>query len=1022
MITILANLLKPVVIPMGVSEADLLYYLNAVSGYLTALLVLLALVVVVMVGAVKIKKGWKAFARIQSVLVFLAAAVIIVNQICYGPLYNNISGFLNASKVELADDVVAQSLETIEKIGEGGIVLAKNDDLLPLQENVKKLNVFGWDSIHPLLGGTGSSASSAAAATDLLGSLENAGYEVNETLTKMYRDYRDERPAIDMNSMDLTLPEPTMDYYTDEMLEEAKEFSDTALLVFGRPGGEDYDLPTDMNAVIHGTYNTAKTVSVQPDNYTYFNMTYENNGDYDDFEEGESYLELSATEEKLVDLVCANFSNVIVVINATNTMELGWVDEYEQIKSVLLAPAPGVAGFAGLGKIISGEVNPSGKTADTYVKDLFATPYINNIGDHSFTNVDDMKKTIAKADSTYEGSAAFVNYNEGIYVGYKFYETAAEEGLIDYDETVQYPFGYGLSYTTFDRTISGFKDAGDSITFDVKVKNTGDTAGKDVVEIYYTPPYTNGGIEKASANLIDFEKTDLLEPGASQTVSFTIAKEDMASYDSECKKTENGGYILEAGEYRISVRSDSHTIVDEVTFTVKEDVDYSKDGRESDQQTAVNQFEDYSRGDFVQLSRADGFANYGEAVKEPEAAAYEMDEETQAAVQASAAGYYESSVYDNDGDAMPVMGEKNGVVLADLAGLSYDDEKWDALLDELSFKDMTTLVNVGGWQTVEIKSIEKRATSDCDGPAGLNNFVTGSYGTTFPSEVLMAQTWSKELALEIGTSMGSEFAAAENYGWYGPAMNLHRSAFAGRNFEYFSEDGILSAYMASNEQLGAAQWGVYSYIKHFVLNDQETNRCGILLTYASEQAIRENYLKPFEKTVKNYTGKSLAVMAAYNWIGTKPCYANSNLLNEVLRGEWGFEGLVESDYDGSYGFMISDNAMRNGTDLMLGYGSYDTNKLDAKSATLANAMRRASKNILYTIVNSGYYSEGTPLATEDHMGNLFHTINTSAAAVLGMLEVLLILWQILTRKKARKKAAQADEGNTAAADGQEEDR
>lgn len=1020
MITILANLLKPVVIPMGVSEADLLYYLNAVSGYLTALLVLLALVVVVMVGAVKIKKGWKAFARIQSVLVFLAAAVIIVNQICYGPLYNNISGFLNASKVELADDVVAQSLETIEKIGEGGIVLAKNDDLLPLQENVKKLNVFGWDSIHPLLGGTGSSASSAA-ATDLLGSLENAGYEVNETLTKMYRDYRDERPAIDMNSMDLTLPEPTMDYYTDEMLEEAKEFSDTALLVFGRPGGEDYDLPTDMNAVIHGTYNTAKTVSVQPDNYTYFNMTYENNGDYDDFEEGESYLELSATEEKLVDLVCANFSNVIVVINATNTMELGWVDEYEQIKSVLLAPAPGVAGFAGLGKIISGEVNPSGKTADTYVKDLFATPYINNIGDHSFTNVDDMKKTIAKADSTYEGSAAFVNYNEGIYVGYKFYETAAEEGLIDYDEMVQYPFGYGLSYTTFERSISGFKAADDEVTFDVKVKNTGNVAGKDVVEIYYTPPYTNGGIEKASANLIDFEKTELLEPGATQTVSFSIPKEEFASYDSEGKKIENGGYILEAGDYVVSVRSDSHTVIAEETFTVKEDVDYSKEGRESDQQVAVNQFEEYSRGDFVQLSRADGFANYEDAVKAPAADAYEMDEDTQLAVQASAAGYYDGSQYDSD-DEMPTMGEKNGVVLADLAGASYEDEQWDALLDELSFKDMTTLVNVGGWQTAEIKSIEKRATSDCDGPAGLNNFVTGSYGTTFPSEVLMAQTWSKDLALEIGTSMGSEFAAAENYGWYGPAMNLHRSAFAGRNFEYFSEDGILSAYMASNEQLGAAQWGVYSYIKHFVLNDQETNRCGILLTYASEQAIRENYLKPFEKTVKNYTGKSLAVMAAYNWIGTKPCYANSNLLNEVLRGEWGFEGLVESDYDGSYGFMISDNAMRNGTDLMLGYGSYDTNKLDAKSATLANAMRRASKNILYTIVNSGYYSEGTPLATEDHMGNLFHTINTSAAVVLGMLEVLLILWQILTRKKARKKAAQADEGNTAAADGQEEDR
>lgn len=1004
MITILASILKPILIPMGVSEADLLFYLNAVSGYITVLIVALALVVAVMIAAVKIKKGWKAFARLQAVLAFFLAALLCVNGVCYGPLYNNVSGFLNASAVELADDVVAQSLSTIEKIGEEGIVLTKNNGVLPLTQETTKLNVFGWDSIHPLLGGTGSSASSAAAATDLLASLENAGYEVNQTLVDFYKDYRDERPAIDMNSMDLTLPEPTAESYTEEMLEEAKAFSDTALLVFGRPGGEDYDLPTDMNAVIHGTYNTAETVSVQPENYTYFNMTYENNGDYDDFEEGESYLELSVTEENLVELVCANFDNVIVVINATNTMELGWVDEYEQIGAVLLAPAPGVAGFEGLGKIISGEVNPSGRTADTYVKDLMSTPYINNIGNHSYTNVDDMKETIAKADSTYEGSAAFVNYVEGIYVGYKFYETAAEEGLIDYSETVQYPFGYGLSYTTFDKTISGFKDKGDEVTFDVKVTNTGEVAGKDVVEIYYTPPYNNGGIEKASANLIDFEKTELLEPGKSQTISFTIAKEDMASYDSEEMKVEGGGYILEAGDYTISVRSDSHTVLAEETFTVEEDIVYSE-GRSTDQTAVTNQFEEYSRGDFTQLSRKDGFANYAEATAAPEASAYEMDVETQAAVEASAAGFYDSAQYDDEADEAPVTGADNGVVLADLAGLDYDDEKWDQLLDELSFDDMTTLVNVGGWQTAEIKSIEKRATSDCDGPAGLNNFITGSYGTTFPSEVLIAQTWSKELALETGSSMGSEFAAAENYGWYGPAMNLHRSAFAGRNFEYYSEDAVLSAYMASNEQLGAAQWGVYSYIKHFVLNDQETNRCGILLTYASEQAIRELYLKPFEQTVKNYTGKSIAVMAAYNWIGTKPCYANSNLLNNVLRDEWGFQGMVESDYDGSYGFMISDNAMRNGTNLMLGYGSYDTNTLDKKSATLANAMRQSCKNILYTIVNSGYYSEGTPLETEDHMGALFLKLNLTAGITLGALEVLLILWQVFSRKKAKRAAA-----------------
>ncbi len=1002
MTEILVKLLSPILLPMGVSSADLTFYLNAVNNYLAILALSFILMIVVLIGAVRVKKGMKLFVRFQAVLAFLLVVVLSVNGICYGPLYNNVSGYLNASKVELADDTVAQSLDTIRKIGEEGIVLAENDGVLPLKEDTNKLNVFGWASIAPLLGGTGSSASSAAAATDILQSLEAAGFETNQTLTDMYKKYRSERPVIDMNGQDLTLPEPTADYYTEEIMEEAKSFSDTAVVVIGRCGGEDYDLPVDMNAVIHGTYNVADEVSVAPANYTYFNAVYENNGDYDDFEEGESYLELSRTEEQMIDLVCSEFDKVIVIINASNTMELGWVEDYEQIGAVLLAPSPGVAGFEALGGILNGSVNPSGRTADTFVRDLLDTPTIHNIGDHSFTNVDDMKKKIARYDTAYEGSAAFVNYVEGIYTGYKFYETAAEEGLIDYDEVVKYPFGYGLSYTTFEKSMESFKSKDDEVTFDVKVTNTGDMAGRDVVEIYYTPPYTNGGIEKASANLIDFAKTDVLEPGDSQTISFAIPKEEMASYDSKEIKVEGGGYILEAGEYAVSVRADSHTVLAEETFEVDEDIDYSSEGRSSDQTAATNQFEEYSRGDFTELSRADGFANYEEATAAPSEDAYEMDEETRAAVEANTVGAYDGTVYDNDADVMPEMGVDNGMELAELAGASYDDEKWEQLLDQMSFEDMTTLINVGGWQTAEIKSIGKIATSDCDGPAGLNNFITGSYGTTFPSEVLMGQTWSKDMAVEIGASMGSEFAAAENYGWYGPAMNLHRSAFAGRNFEYYSEDGVLSGYMASGEARGAAQFGVYPYLKHFALNDQEVNRCGILLTYASEQAIRENYLKPFERAVKDFEGKSLAVMSSFNWIGIVPSCANSNLLNNVLRGEWGFQGMVESDYDGSYGYIITENSVRNGNDLMLGYGSFDSNKLNADSATLAVAMRQACKNILYTVVNSGYYSEGTPIATENNMDKLFKTVNISAGVILGVGELLLLIYLVLKLKKKKE--------------------
>lgn len=1007
MIDILAKWLSPILLPMGVSYADLLFYLNAVSKYLLLFAAAVVILVIVLIVARKVKKGWKCFVRVEAVLAFLLTAVVLVNAVCYGPLENNLSAYLNASKVELADDTVAQSLATIQKIGEEGIVLLKNENsTLPIASDVTKVNVFGWASISPLIGGTGSSASSAAAATDILMSLHDAGYETNQSLTDMYSAYRAERPVSDMFGQDLTLPEPTAAYYTDALMEEAKAFSDTAIVVIGRGGGENYDLPTDMNAVINGTYNIAEQVSVTPDTYPYTKVSYTNNGDYDDFDAGEHYLELTNTEEAMIERVCAQFDNVIIVINACNPMELGWVDENASIGAVLYAPAPGVQGFAALGKILNGTVNPSGKTADIFPKDLLSTPYINNIGIHAYTNVDDLKASIAAADATYQGSAGFVNYVEGIYVGYKFYETAAAEGLLQYDDAVQYPFGYGLSYTTFEKKIENFKDEGENITFTVNVTNTGKVAGKEAVEIYYTPPYTNGGIEKASVNLIDFEKSGLIQPGKSEKIYFSIAKEDMASYDATQIKVAGGGYILEAGEYAISVRANAHVVEDEKTFTVSADVDYGTDGRASDDTAATNRFEDYARGSFEQLSRADGFANYEKTCTRVLAAEeYRMDDATRALVEKNVMGTYDGTRFDNAADEAPTMGAKNGLELAEMTGLAYDDAKWEALLDQLSFADMEKLVNAGGWQTAEIKSVGKVATSDCDGPAGLNNFITGAYGTTYSSQVLMAQTWSKEIAQEIGTSMGSEFAAAENYGWYGPAMNLHRSAFAGRNFEYYSEDGVLSGIFAAHEANGAAQFGVYPYFKHFALNDQELNRTAILLTYASEQAIRETYLKPFEMAVKNFTGKAMAMMSAYNWIGAVPTVANGDLLNTVLRDEWGFRGMVISDYAGSYGFMISDNSLRNGNDLMLGYGSYESNKLSKKNPSLSLAMRQASKNILYTVANSGYYLQGQPVDTVNHMDALFGQINRMAAGVLIALEVLLLAVQFISRKRKKKVVA-----------------
>ncbi|MCD7843623.1 MAG: glycoside hydrolase family 3 C-terminal domain-containing protein [Clostridiales bacterium] len=996
MLQLLINLLTPLFTSMGVSAADVQTYANTLSSYIYAIFALIVALIVVLIAAHWVKKGARHVVRWSAVVAVVLVIGILANVICFGPMYSTLSPVLNGS-VELSDETVAASTAIVQELGEEGIVLAKNDGTLPLDDTTN-LNVFGWASTNPIYGGTGSGSSSTESNVSILQSLADAGFTTNETLTQMYTDYCAERPEVGMSTQDWTLPEPTTDYYTDEIMSEAKEFSDTAVIVIGRSGGEGADLPTDMYAVIHGTYNIASEVSTVPDSYGYTNASYTNNGDYDDFDEGEHYLELSNTEEAMIDLVCSNFDNVIVIVNANNTMELGWTDEYDNISAVLLAPGAGASGFAALGEILNGTVNPSGKTADTFVKDLTDTPTWNNAGAYNYTNISDIQDANTAADAAYQGTAAFVDYVESIYVGYKYYETASDDGVIDYGAKVQYPFGYGLSYTTFEQVMENFSVSDTTITFDVTVTNTGTVAGKDVVEVYYTPPYTDGGIEKASVNLVQYAKTETLDAGASQTISFSIDLEELASYDSSCIKTANGGYILEAGDYTISVRSDSHTVLDEETFTLDEDIDYSVTGRESDGAVATNQFEDYSAGDVTYLSRANGFANYDEVTAAPTDEDYEMDDDTKAAVELSLVATYDSTLYDDDSDEMPTTEADNGLTLSDLTGLAYDDETWDSLLDQMSVDDMITLVCLGGWQTAEITSVGKVATNDCDGPAGLNNLLTGAQGTAFGTEVLMAQTWNTELAYRLGEAMGDEYAEVDNYGWYGPAMNTHRSAFAGRNFEYYSEDGVLAGYFTAAQVNGAASKGVYAYIKHFALNDQETNRCAVLLTYSNEQAIREIYLKPFEICVKNYEGTGLAVMSSFNWIGTVPCGANGNLLNNVLRDEWGFVGFVETDYDGGYGYMIADHSVRNGNDLMLGFTvNTGDNEFTNLSATMVQALRQASKNILYVVGNSGYYTNESTSGGLSNMMKMFLTIDIAGGVVLLAIEaIVLIRW---TRKR-----------------------
>lgn len=909
---------------LAINMDDVLNVLKSCKPYLIALGIVLVLAIAVTVACMKMKKASKKLIRKETWIAALLAVVVIVNLICFIPMSSMIS--LATGNGTITDETSGEATELCAEIAEEGIVLLKNENILPLAD-ASNLNVFGWASTNPCYGGTGSgSLSDAYETTSLLQGLTNAGFKLNTELSDFYTAYRADRPEVGMWSQDWTLPEPTADSYTDEMMNAAKEFSNTAMVIITRVGGEGADLPTDVSAV---TYT-------------------DNSTEYKDFEAGEHYLQLSQTEKDMLDLVCSNFDDVVLVYNGANAMELGFTKEYSQIKSVLWCPGTGQSGFEALGEIVAGTVNPSGKTSDTFVADLTATPAYNNFGSYNYDNMEEFKVTsknfiTGEDESSYP---SFVNYVDNIYVGYRFYETATVEGLIDYDKEVVYPFGYGLSYTTFTQEMGTVTENDGTISFDVTVTNTGNTAGKDVVEVYYNPPYTNGGIEKAAANLIDFEKTQLLEPGASETITITFDVEDMASYDSTGAKA----YVLEEGDYLISVRSDSHTVIAEQTYTVASTIVYDENNnRSTDEITVTNQFAD-AQGDVTYLSRADQFANYAAATAAP--ASLSMADAVKATFMNNS--NYNPEDYNNAEDEMPVTGASNGLKLADMRGLEYDDTKWESLLDQLTVSDMDTMIAIAGYQTSAAGSVGKLQTIDCDGPASINNNFTGTGSIGFPSAVMIASTWNKDIAMRFGESIGKMADEMGVSGWYAPAMNTHRSAFAGRNFEYYSEDGILSGYMAANAVIGAEKHGVYAYIKHFALNDQETNRCNMLCTWATEQSIREIYLKPFEIAVKD--GGAKAVMSAFNYIGTTPAGADDALLNTVLRDEWGFRGFVLTDYFGVYGYMDADREIRNGNDAMLVAYDTETNHLtDKSSATSVKAMRQACKNIMYTVVNSRAY-------------------------------------------------------------------
>ncbi|MFD6166709.1 glycoside hydrolase family 3 C-terminal domain-containing protein, partial [Oerskovia sp. NPDC060287] len=732
------------------------------------------------------------------------------------------------------EDVDAAAKTLVEEIAAGGIVLAKNEaGALPIAPSAR-VTMLGRAAADPVFGGSGSGSVDTNSAVTARDGLENAGFEVNDQVFTTIEAFAAENPRgyIEMDRPDIS------SYYVGELpvseyeaqAASFEQYSDAAIVYVGRPGGEGGDLTQDM-------------------------------ADWDEnAEPGQHQLELNKDERDLIALAKESFETVVVVVNASTTVEMGDLQDDPGVDAILLAGSPGATGLDALGDILAGDVNPSGRTSDLWAADFTADPTFANFGGFVYDNIEASfpVPAIEKATSnaTLTPDAPFVNYAEGIYFGYRYYETAAAEGFIDYDQAVVYPFGYGLSYTDFSwkvvATEAGAVDGKISVT--VEVTNTGTTAGKDVVELYYSAPYTAGGIEKSEVVLGGFTKTGLLEPGASETVTIDLAVEEMASYDH----LDETAYVLEAGDYAITLRTDSHTIApgtEPITYTVDSDVVYSGDNhRSTDLAEVTNQFDDVSAqfsseptdGKILMMSRAD-FA--GTFPKAPTADMLVADEAVQAGFQpwdadAAAAAF--------DGE-MPTTGAQTDLTLVDMRGLAKDDPKWDELLDSIAVGDMTSMLLNGAYQTAAIGSIAKPQTVEPDGPAGFSSFINSSInGVAYPSEFLIAQTWDVELGAAMGEMLGNEAMFKDINGWYAPAINLHRSPFGGRNFEYYSEDPFLSGAMATSVANGAASKGMYTTLKHFALNEQETNRVNNgIATWATEQTIREIYLKPFEMAVKN---------------------------------------------------------------------------------------------------------------------------------------------------------------------------
>ena len=1001
--------------------------------------------------------------------------------------------------------------QALARIAEGeGIVLLKNqDNALPLTSNGTPLsssnpitvNGLGWSFYYPSLGGSGSGAVGSNDLVSPTQALADSNILINQGLSDYYVDWSNEhytdwqitkangypedhdtntepqRPSM-TNTFRASWDVPELNAQEiGEACDKANAADNKVQIVWvGRAGGEYHDAPRVMTK----TGGSVNKYGVNPDKH---------------------YLELTDEEEAVLAKakeLRGQDGKVIVIINANNTMELGSLQDDPMVDAILFVGGPGKHGFYAIGDVLCGAVNPSGRLADIYPADLLTSPVMENFGsdvyyDANGTFDNQYDTMIPYLDGAKERPIMFVGYEEGIYMGYRFYETAAADGYfgaqsggIDpyYNRTngVIYPFGYGLSYTTFSQSVKKAEYKNGTFTFEVEVTNTGSVAGKDVVELYVEAPYYTNGIEKSKVTLCGFDKTQILEPGKSETMTITVDQEDIASYDD----TVNCCYVLDAGDYTFYLGTVDGTVygshawayaqpvdsksvsgeVSAVTFAQADAVSktmiyndandgprdserYAHNSEGTGYTTAVNAFERELTGSNLKVSNGDqtmnrtaGFESSWPTSPTPEdcimpaelkAILIDNDYSTTAAVR----------LHDEDID-MPVTGVNSGLQLIDLRGVDFDDPVWDSYVQQWTPAEMALLLGKAGFQTEAFPQYGKPSTLDNDGPQTFRHQALGEenkridtyYMTAFPCEVLLACTWNEDLLEEIGQAVGREGTVNDMTGWYAPGLNTHRSPFSGRNFEYFSEDPFLAGKLCAREVSGAADYGVFCYIKHFAMNDQEAFarswNCGthmhesmdryqnpewILMTWATEQTMREIYLKAFEiaikeavtdltyldsdgqpHTIENFRAAS-GVMAAFNCVGNTWSGGNYALLQTVMRDEWGLHGTALTDY-ALHDFMYPDQLIRNGGTAILQSNRKNFVDQDNPSATTVKYLQKATKDMCYMVANSNAMNDVAPGSVITYG---IAPWELGCAIALGISAALLIAAVTATAVKAKKE-------------------